>query len=174
MIGIAILILSVWPFTVLATVSFATFAMFRPSRRFALPSMSFFTGYALGNVFAHEQWAEPLLRFTWAKPLAEAPLHSLTYSIGSVILVYWLLSFGSVVLFRVMAAAALLTVCFPTAFVAIFWATMALFRTSAFLFPFLCAMLGSLLLNVVIYVQCRRNEDDFVRHEVRAGKVTAA
>jgi len=35
-------------------------------------------------------------------------------------------------------------------------------------------MLGSLLLNVMIYVQCRRNEDDFVRHEVRAGKVTAA
>jgi hypothetical protein len=91
-LGWGILILMTAPLGVLATLVFTVLSIFNRTRKIAFPAMAFVIGYGFGNLFALEQWADSVLRFTWAKPYIQAPVHSLVYAILFAAIVFLLLT----------------------------------------------------------------------------------
>jgi hypothetical protein len=163
-LGLAMLLMSTLPFAVLATAFFALSAMFKRMRKLAFPGMAAFIGYGLGNLMAHEQWANPILRFTWVKPFIEAPIHSLLSSTLLAFLAFLFLRFRSATMFKTLLGLSLLIVCLPAMFVMIAYGTMALsmalFRSTSIALA-IPSLVASPVLTVVLGTYCLRNWREF-------------
>jgi len=163
-LGFAILLMSTLPFAVLATAFFALSAMFKRTRRLAFPGMAAFIGYGLGNLIAHERWAEPIFRFTWVKPFIEAPMHSLLYAFLFASFALILLRLHSALIVKILLGLNLLFICLPAMFLVIAYGTMALsmalFRSTSIELA-IPSLLASAILTVVLGTHCLRNYREF-------------
>jgi hypothetical protein len=160
-LGWGILIGITAPFGVLATLVFTVLSIFNPTRKIAFPAMAFVIGYGLGNLVALEQWADSVLRFTWAKPYIQAPVHSLAYAILLAGVVFLLLTVRTRAVFKVLLGLSLILVCLPGFFIAIVDEVVWRIRPDLQFPGILIALLFSILFTVLLGAYCLRNATDF-------------
>jgi len=104
---------------------FAILGAFKRTRKSAFPVMACAIGYGSGK-FWNEEWAEPILKFTWAKMYIQAPLHSLVCAVLFALVAVALLSLRSVAVFKSLLGLSLVLLCFPSMFILIAYGTLAL------------------------------------------------